>query len=362
MFGSTGTVIDASVLAATDPGGDALTFLGGSVNLTVTGSTLTSAGGRGAALEAGNGGVLSLSSDTFQGGVQCLSIAAQQAGTTVWISSNLVLPILEANPLPLTYGIYLNGLTTGATIYDNEVYYRTAASNLNNTANPLYATGSTGLLIERNRFNSAGAISNGSLSVVTLSASQNVGISFNDFNFSVGGLNNVYGLQIIGSTATVTNNVFNFSGSASSRFDLWVNAPSGIKTDYNDWYAGGAGLSMTWGSAYTSLSGWQATGQDAHSLSADPLWPNLTAGSEDFHPRSVRGRCSTPNSYTPTSPFSCTGYSTDTVHSPTIDAGDPAQPFDLEPVPHGRRVNIGSYGNTPEASESRRKLQVILIQ
>jgi len=36
--------------------------------------------------------------------------------------------------------------------------------------------------------------------------------------------------------------------------------------------------------------------------------------------------------------------------SPCIDAGDPASPFDDEPAPNGGRVNMGAYGNTPEAA------------
>ena len=46
------------------------------------------------------------------------------------------------------------------------------------------------------------------------------------------------------------------------------------------------------------------------------------------------------------------------VESPTIDAGDPASDYMGEPmVPgvghHGRRVNLGAYGNTPEAALTR---------
>jgi hypothetical protein len=42
----------------------------------------------------------------------------------------------------------------------------------------------------------------------------------------------------------------------------------------------------------------------------------------------------------------------DAVHSPCIDAGDPAAAFDQEPIPNGHRANMGTYGNTPEASKS----------
>jgi hypothetical protein len=36
--------------------------------------------------------------------------------------------------------------------------------------------------------------------------------------------------------------------------------------------------------------------------------------------------------------------------SPCIDAGDPNSPFSDEPDPNGGRINIGAYGNTPEAA------------
>ncbi|MCK5172353.1 MAG: hypothetical protein KAR47_03125, partial [Planctomycetes bacterium] len=43
---------------------------------------------------------------------------------------------------------------------------------------------------------------------------------------------------------------------------------------------------------------------------------------------------------------------TDAVDSPCIDAGDPADAYDLEPVYNGNRRNIGVYGQTAEASQS----------
>ena len=38
--------------------------------------------------------------------------------------------------------------------------------------------------------------------------------------------------------------------------------------------------------------------------------------------------------------------------SPAIDAGDPAAEWRNELEPNGRRVNLGAYGNTPEARRS----------
>ena len=47
------------------------------------------------------------------------------------------------------------------------------------------------------------------------------------------------------------------------------------------------------------------------------------------------------------------GTADDNVHllptSPCIDAGDPTSDFSLEPEPDGGRINMGAYGNTPEA-------------
>ncbi len=43
---------------------------------------------------------------------------------------------------------------------------------------------------------------------------------------------------------------------------------------------------------------------------------------------------------------------TDPVSSPCIDKGDPSSAYSREPAPNGGRINMGAYGNTPEASKS----------
>jgi hypothetical protein len=49
--------------------------------------------------------------------------------------------------------------------------------------------------------------------------------------------------------------------------------------------------------------------------------------------------------------FSGGSWDTSASDSPCIDAGDPASPYGLEPVPNGKRVNLGAYGNTEVASK-----------
>ena len=70
----------------------------------------------------------------------------------------------------------------------------------------------------------------------------------------------------------------------------------------------------------------------------DPLFFNAAA--LDYHVRSTAGR------YTPG------GFVNDAVNSPAIDTGDPASSFVQETQPNGGRVNLGAFGNTPEASRS----------
>ncbi|HVF35319.1 MAG TPA: DUF1565 domain-containing protein [Candidatus Saccharimonadia bacterium] len=73
-------------------------------------------------------------------------------------------------------------------------------------------------------------------------------------------------------------------------------------------------------------------------VNVDPLFFNATA--LDYHVRSAAGR------YTPG------GWVNDAQTSPAIDAGDPASSFAQETQPNGGRVNLGAFGNTPEASRS----------
>jgi hypothetical protein len=72
----------------------------------------------------------------------------------------------------------------------------------------------------------------------------------------------------------------------------------------------------------------------------DPLLADAKAG--DFHLRSSVGR------------FKAGSWVKDKEHSPAIDAGDPAGAHDSEPSPNGGRVDAGAFGNTTEASKSKK--------
>lgn len=76
------------------------------------------------------------------------------------------------------------------------------------------------------------------------------------------------------------------------------------------------------------------------------IWGNATRATNgaayqivDIHEKSEGGR------WTPLE------WVLDSNSSPCIDSGDPTAPFALEPWPNGHRINMGRYGNTPEASK-----------
>jgi len=102
----------------------------------------------------------------------------------------------------------------------------------------------------------------------------------------------------------------------------------------DDFYLDGASTLTV---AYTlSEEAWAGAGN----LSSDPLFADPAAG--DFHLRSSGGR------WDP----ALGRWVVDSVDSPAVDAGNPSSPFQLEPAPNGGRVNLGAYGNTPQASRT----------
>ncbi|MHC4509885.1 MAG: right-handed parallel beta-helix repeat-containing protein, partial [Planctomycetota bacterium] len=74
-------------------------------------------------------------------------------------------------------------------------------------------------------------------------------------------------------------------------------------------------------------------------VDADPLF--ASADGTDYHLRSVLGRYET----------SSDTWVIDNDYSPCIDAGDPQDPVGAEPLTNGKRINIGAYGGTVEASK-----------
>jgi predicted outer membrane repeat protein len=79
-------------------------------------------------------------------------------------------------------------------------------------------------------------------------------------------------------------------------------------------------------------------------INTDPCFADADNG--DYHLKSVAGRW---NSNTQT-------WVTDGVTSLCIDAGNPLSDWTSELWPHGKRINMGAFGGTPQASMSNEKL------
>jgi pectin methylesterase-like acyl-CoA thioesterase len=93
--------------------------------------------------------------------------------------------------------------------------------------------------------------------------------------------------------------------------------------------------------SYTDTQqGWAGVGN----LRRDPLFADPAAG--DYHEKSARGR------WDPAARGGAGAWVVDAVTSPAIDAGDPASAYSREPAPNGRRINLGVYGDTAQASRS----------
>lgn len=119
-----------------------------------------------------------------------------------------------------------------------------------------------------------------------------------------------------GSSATVTNTIlWNNSGTPGPEICLYSTAdPSSLTISYSDVKDGlssvfvETGCTLNWGDG---------------NINADPLFVDPASG--DYHLQPC---------------------------SPCIDAGDPLSDCSTEPPPNGGVINVGAYGNTPEATVS----------
>jgi parallel beta-helix repeat protein len=158
--------------------------------------------------------------------------------------------------------------------------------------------------------------------------------------FDLGRWDSPYYLTPGGGTATVINCVIwdcsqTITLADSSNTQI-PDRGSHITVSYSDIEGGRASVSVS--GTYSTVVWGQGN------INSDPFFANATQ--KDFHLKSQAGRWD-PNSQ---------NWVPDAVTSPCIDTGDPNDPnysdWTAELWPNGRRINMGAYGGTPEASMS----------
>jgi hypothetical protein len=154
--------------------------------------------------------------------------------------------------------------------------------------------------------------------------------------FDLGRWNPPYSLNPGGGTATVINCIIwdcpqpiTLTDSSNTEIE---DPGSHITIEYCNVQGGQDGISV---SGTHSTVTWGQSNVNADPQFADP-------GSSDYHVKSEAGR------WEPTTQ----AWTKDDVTSLCIDAGDPNSDWAAELWPHGKRINMGAYGGTPEASMS----------
>jgi hypothetical protein len=91
---------------------------------------------------------------------------------------------------------------------------------------------------------------------------------------------------------------------------------------------------------YSCIQGWTGGLGGTGNIGVNPLFAD--GANEDYHLRSQAGRWNPDTE----------SWVIDAGTSACIDAGDPTSDWTAELWPHGKRINMGAYGGTPQASMS----------
>jgi hypothetical protein len=162
MVGSaTGTVITSNILNATGESRSGVWVAFGNMNLTISSNIITAgASGSGIYFDTGTMGLVDISSNIINAGSRYgIKIGTQTSSADIFITSNTI--SVSTSPARDTYGIYLDGLVSGATIQNNAVAYRTPGNVSGYTAYGLYAKSVSGFNFDHNRINNPGMILGG---------------------------------------------------------------------------------------------------------------------------------------------------------------------------------------------------------
>ncbi|MFH1259752.1 MAG: T9SS type A sorting domain-containing protein [Elusimicrobiota bacterium] len=155
------------------------------------------------------------------------------------------------------------------------------------------------------------------------------------YAFKVSAGNNVSIINCVANTSTGFNNRSTTAIYAGSKTDRTVR--NNIISGFTFGYKGSSAINYS--CIFNTKSPVSAgTNGLGNLINMDPLFADSAAG--DFHLKSQYGR------------WNGAAWVLDEVSSPCLDAGDPADDYSLESSLNGGRINLGSYGNTVQASRS----------
>ncbi|MGB2806878.1 MAG: right-handed parallel beta-helix repeat-containing protein, partial [Sedimentisphaerales bacterium] len=166
-----------------------------------------------------------------------------------------------------------------------------------------------------------------------------------EYTAYAGGLRNRQGNPILtncifygNSTNDYCGGIYNSDGKPTlTNCILWGNSDTDGMDESAQIYTEGVGGPFINYSCIQGLDTFAGHGN----IGEDPCFAD--SSNDDYHLKSLAGRWDA-NSQS---------WIQDDVNSPCIDAGDPNSDWTAELWPHGKRINMGAYGGTPEASMSQ---------
>jgi Right handed beta helix region/Periplasmic copper-binding protein (NosD) len=240
---------------------------------------------------------------------------------------------------------------SNAIVADTSYFIAVDQMNIHGCANGVYGTASSNILVSH-------SLLTGNSSAGVRANVNKIGTMYLDSNMM---WSNRYGVYLSGGSVNISNCVLGMV--APDSYGFYVHSdilPNALRSDYNNVFtplascaAGGTQTgrdSTARTNRSLTLSAWRGkTGQEIHSLEQDPELAD--PGNGDYHLKSRGGRYSL-----------LSGWEIDSVTSPLIDAGNSSSmDWTLEPDPNGRRLNMGPYGGTGEASKTPDEGLIICI-